>query len=494
MHRAAFVALLVSTGLMSGPGRAQQLANPSAPTGQVDAEPNSPRLAQSEVIEAPTASRSGLVGTYLGGSSYPEPNLFRLRDGHLQILGQTGSWGSQTDLLTIVANIPYRNDGNQGGFWDPAYRIASGGQDAGAMLVLIQGRKPIGREAGVSSYGYATIATPAGDRTVYTVALRKPLDAAELDEMRHRPPNMRLETKGGYFGYLIPPGYRTPSGAELPPWSADGSTLVVDNWVCASCKPQIAASASATPAASDPVTIDVLHQIDGLYGGWRVDDFDGLQSAMNAEHANVNDRQGKLPPLNLFDPQSSQPLLVGRFDGVTTDRPDGQGTGVAHDLCTTGWQACFVARNMQTPQSGVTFGFVAPSAGPTFGFYSAQRGGYVLGVDPGDGCQQPGKDCHRTVLLDTGGNLALSGLVTAHSVQAAADIVASGLVVPGHFQSDALPACNPGSLGAHVYVLDGRKPGERAGAGSGVPADCTPPVVGGGPIWLSVYDHRGVSR
>ncbi len=54
--------------------------------------------------------------------------------------------------------------------------------------------------------------------------------------------------------------------------------------------------------------------------------------------------------------------------------------------------------------------------------------------------------------------------------------------------------CGPDTLGAHFYIVDGRKPGERPGAGSGVPADCTPTKLNHKPVWVSVYNLAAVSN
>ena len=444
---------------------------------------------QSERIEPVAAARAGVASTYLGETTYSQRNLIRLTDAHLQLFGNTGAWASQTNLLTILANRAYGNDGNQGAFWDPDYRIAYGGQDGAAAFIGIQGRTPVIRNAAVASFGSTLIVTPAGPRPVYTIKLVNPLSQAQRNDVDSRPQNIRLETNNGYFGYVISPGFHEPSGESIRPVSVDGSTLVIDNWVCTACRPEVSAKAAATPPPQSTVTVDALHQIDGIYGGWTVRDGDGLAAAMNVEQANVNNRTGLLPPLNLVDPQSSNPLLLGRFDGVQSDNEGGQGAGVAHDLCTTGWQACFVARNMPSFKTGTTYGFLAPAAGPDFGFFSAQTRGYVLAADPGDSCRGVASQCQRSVLLDTKGNLTLGGGLTAMGVVVQRGITSNGPIRPGNYVLKGAPLCSSESLGAHVYIADGRKPGELPDAGSGTPADCTPPGRGRLPVWVSVYDH-----
>jgi hypothetical protein len=79
---------------------------------------------------------------------------------------------------------------------------------------------------------------------------------------------------------------------------------------------------------------------------------------------------------------------------------------------------------------------------------------------------------------------------------AARDIRTAGLVTPGIVRLAAANAapfgCEPGTLGAHLYILDARKPSEPPGSGSGVPADCTPSTLHAAPSWVSVYDHETV--
>ena len=525
--------------------------------------------AQVEAIVNPVVSP-----TYLGGTSIPQPNLHRLTNGHLQILGQPGQWGSQTNVLTVEANEQYQNNGNQGNFWDPTYRLAYGGQDQGAMYISIQARTPELSSAAVSSFGTATIATPAGNRTVYTAVLTTPMTVAQMADLGTRPPNTRVEISNGFFAYLIPPGYLSPSGASVPPVSTDGTTLIVDNWVCDACSPQVASSANAQPSSvgSAPYTLslDVTHQIDDIYGGASVSDADQVTDVNGDERTFANFKSSP-EVLNLSDPLSSTQQngkglrIFSHYGGVIG------GYGTAYMMAGGGWDAASVARNpQQSGSQGSTYGFLVPSQSPSWGFYSTQSGGYVLGVDPGNSCQiTNGAACTRTVLLDTAGNLTLAGNVTANGTATNAgaqvngsisfrnaagtaqsayidgidgtigtngsitslgtvtdqgeqvngatsfrsadgltqnayvqgsdgtigtngNVTAAGYVTPGSFAFSNLPGCGTSQLGAHLYVTDGRKPGEIAGGGSGVPADCTPPVKGASPGWVSVYDHRAV--
>ena len=78
--------------------------------------------------------------------------------------------------------------------------------------------------------------------------------------------------------------------------------------------------------------------------------------------------------------------------------------------------------------------------------------------------------------------------------RASGDVTAAGMVRSGMAALAQIPACNADRLGAHFYVADGRKPGERRGDGSGVPVDCSPPSRLAQPAWLSVYDHLVVTN
>ena len=88
-----------------------------------------------------------------------------------------------------------------------------------------------------------------------------------------------------------------------------------------------------------------------------------------------------------------------------------------------------------------------------------------------------------------------TGAVVAGAVHVES-LTTKGSVTPGALLLTAATSaplmCGPDRLGAHVYIIDGRKPGERHGAGSGVPADCTPPSLPAPPSWVSVYDHAAV--
>ena len=482
--------------------------------------------------EAITVPNPGIAHVYLGGPTFPQPGRVPLV-GHLQISGNLGAWGSQTNALSVVPNATpgagLENAGNQGGFWDPAYRTAYDGQDQAAIYVWMRARKPVLVAGAVSSFGTAQIATPLGNRTVYTVTLSTPLTAAQRADMTSRPPNLRVETGNGFYGYTIPSGFLTPAGAPLLPVSADGATVVVDVW--ARVRPTVVSgTAGAVPSGFDAapytLTIDATHQINTSYGGWRIADDDLVTVAMGEERVFIN-AKSSIPALNLYDPLTTGTLTVGTFMGVVNDL-GAVGQGTAAHVCTAGWQACFVARNQ--PSGPSTFGFLAPFAGPTWGYYSTQGTGYVLASDPGNSCgpagQQatPGAPCVRAYLLDTAGNSSQTGAMSAAAVNtpalkvsgtarvdgsfgvrtpdgtgqtayidgATGQIITRGFIVPGSFTVATLPGCSTVYLGAHIYVTNARKPGEAAGAGSGAPADCTPLSPGAAPVYASVYDRAAV--
>ena len=78
----------------------------------------------------------------------------------------------------------------------------------------------------------------------------------------------------------------------------------------------------------------------------------------------------------------------------------------------------------------------------------------------------------------------------------AGEIAYSGRTLGGSLTlavASAAPyGCSNGVVGAHIYINDGRKPGETVGNGSGVPADCTLTAKGNPAVWVSVYDHSQV--
>ncbi len=438
-------------------------------------------IQQERIVNTP----SGLSPLYLGSPSYPQPNLLRIDNGHLQIVGSTGAWGTQTNLLTVFANDRYANQGNQGLFWDPAYRIASTGQDSGAIEAWNAGRPPIAFHTPVARFGRATIQTQRGPRPVYTVGLAEKLDSRQVAEILARP-NMRVETSNGFFGYLIPSGYKDPAGSAVPPISADGATLTLDNWVRASSNPVVPASALALPDAYDKapyqVTIDAFHQINDFSTVLKLYADDMIQVAMGNEFTIVNNKTGPVLALNLIDPLATPLLTIGMNASSLSDDGRGNGVSVADQVCSDGFQACFVARNQTTRTSGTTYGYLVPVHGPDVAIASTQPiGKYVLQADPGDSCNTVGRTCRRTIVLDTAGNMALSGSVGV-----------SGTVKAGATTLAEAAACVPAILGAHFVITDGRKPHEAAGNGSGVPADCMPPAKGAAPTWLSVYDQLPV--
>ena len=81
---------------------------------------------------------------------------------------------------------------------------------------------------------------------------------------------------------------------------------------------------------------------------------------------------------------------------------------------------------------------------------------------------------HLGVVLDASGNVTIPTKVTI-----------LGTTTIGGYTVAALPSgCGPGQLD---YATDGRKAGEAAGAGSGVPVICTPGSKSGTPAWYSLF-------
>ncbi len=499
---------------------------------------------QTSQTEALNTLNPGIASTYFGLPSYPQPNLSRLY-GHLQAIANTGPWGSATDLLTVVANCAYGNDGNQGSFWDPTYRYAYGGQDAGAGFLRICGRVPVVANAPVSFFGSTSVATPQGARTVYFALLSTALTPAQITAVNNLPPGVRVEAavpqtaaqiaagtpQQVYFGYTIPPGQKNSSGTAVLPVSADGLAVVVDNWVCDTCSPSVQSSAGASPPSNALVTVDVTHLIDDVYGQFDVEAGTSITGANNLEFANVNNLPGTLPALNLYDPLTNSVVFMGMFSGVVGN-PGTMAAGTAQVMCTGGWQACFVARNQTTSATGATIGFLAPYAGPAIAIFSAQGSGYLEIADPGDSCQQAGQVCQRTVLRDVEGNETLAGTVMAaglHSTGSvtsdaillandgaqligtvsfrptatsqtgyidpvAGDIQMRGAIGPGvqYINPTAaelpLHGCNAGFQGNMIFIGDAPKPGESK-PGTGALSVCEILSAGGAWVWARTSDN-----
>ncbi len=508
----------------------------------------------------------GISNSYLGSRTYPNPGLFRLAPGHLQVFGPTGAWGSQTNILTIIGNpgggganaggfgnVPpgYGNNGNQGNFWDPNYRNAYGGQDAAALLINMAARTPVVVAAPVSSYGTATIQTPIGYRTVYTIRLVTPLTPAQVADMNNtasRPPSMRVDTSGGFFAYTIPPGLVGPTGAPVPPVSADGYTITVDGpWVCVTCNPEVLPAAAAIPPVTQTVSIDTLYVEDVTYGSITTTDLDLVNGVAIDERVMVNDK-ASVPVLNLLDVNQSTlangaPFsMKGYMAGVGPGAYNGSGLGNAYMLALPGWEAAFVAQNSQTPYSGNTYGLLTTVGGPTFSVYGVQNSGFLLGADPGNSCDaiashraNPSASCARTVLLSMAGDLFLARSIHAASVESTGSLTSDGILIASagaqitgstsfrnatgqtgyvdptngdllmsgvvgvgrQYMSPAagqlpLHGCNPAYIGIEVMIMDGRKPGEAAGQGSSVVGKCMAMTLGAAPTWLRLPDYTAV--
>ncbi len=512
---------------------------------------------------------SGISATYLGYPCFPQPNLQRITPGHLQIIGPTGAWGDQTNEVTIIANpgggganaggfgnvAPgFGNNGNQGNYWDPNYRNAYGGQDAAALFINMAARTPVVSSAAVSSYGTATIATPLGNRTVYTIVLATPLTSAQVADMGNtgsRPVNMRVDTSGGYFAYTIPKGLLSPSGVSVPPVSADGRTIVVDGpWVCVTCSPQVLPAAGAIPPTTQTVTIDTQYVEDGTYGSLVTTDLDLINGAAIDERVVVNDK-ASVPVLNLLDVNQSTlttgaPFsLKGYMAGVTPGALGGSGLGNAYVLALGGWQVALAAQNGQTPYSGSTYGLLGTLNGPTWTVYGVQNGGFLLGADPGNSCDSipshrsnPAATCARTVLLSMAGDFTIARGVHSATVEATGsvtsdglllaqagaqitgstsfrnvtgqtgyvdptngDILMSGVVGAGREYLSptggelALHGCNASYVGIMVFIADAVKAGEAKGAGTGAVAVCEPISASNPtPTWARISDNVAVSN
>ena len=85
-----------------------------------------------------------------------------------------------------------------------------------------------------------------------------------------------------------------------------------------------------------------------------------------------------------------------------------------------------------------------------------------------------------------------NGSTVQFQVDGAGDVLAHGTIQPGLVVVANLPkGC---VAGQQLYATDGRKAGERAGAGSGVPVVCTAATKDGPTGWVSTFSGAAVSK
>ena len=360
---------------------------------------------------------------------------------------------------------------------------------------------------------------------------------------------MRVETNNSFFAFVIPVGYKDTSGNLVPPVAPDGSYIVVDDWVRAiqpsnSSAPNLPGSVAAGPASvtgrepssygqtnSDAVlsaytvTIDVGRLAEVFNASIEISDADTTNAAYISEEGISNGKASYVP--NETIPTSDMPLVIGHF--LNGDNAGGAGSGVVGIgyWAGTGVKRALVCAN---PQSASSEGGTscATDIGSLYGYRSIKSTGYVVTIDPGatgsplavwdaqgnihTNNQIQASSGSSSVTLNGNGTLNATGNIastggtligagwsaranngagaqTAYADGQSGNVITSGFFAPGNFTVAAEPGCNASYLGAHIYLTDARKPGETAGNGSGVPADCTPITKGGSPQWVSIYDH-----
>ncbi len=532
MHRLGFLALAGSVVLGGGAG-AQSPNLDSIRHGDVV------RLSFPDGGVVNPAANRGLSATYLGLPTFQVPGVVR-QTGHFFLSGTTRGWADGTCLLGVVANSPPGPVGfcGQGGFWDPWYRAVYPGQDSDAVSFGIGGITPVARDVTVTRFGTLQLVNLGGQpQTVATIAVSPPLGAAQIAAIRNAAGPMRVQVDNGFFGYTLPQGFML-DGRPVDPASDDGTTILVDNWTRAvvpgNAGGRGARGATATfpsldyfgesasygladklvagthllpnqvgmlngdpPLRRYTVTIDGNYLAEVMYNGFTVTDADVLTSARIMEFVGVNNKKGvstwnDLAPLN--DLLNGKPFATQIFyGGCQTDDNAGIGSCGAWSYIDRGIKRGIVFANApNSADIGVTEGVL--DIGTTVGWKSVKTTGYVLWVDPTN-------SGNPRLVVDADGDLNDSSRIfvgaNGHGVTVAPDgsVTATGQgsfaggIAPGKFRVEQEPGCNEGTAGSMVYLTNGRKPGERAGQGSGVPAVCDTAFKGSAFQWNSVYDH-----
>ena len=364
---------------------------------------------------------------------------------------------------------------------------------------------------------------------------------------------MRVETNNSFFAFVIPAGFKDTTGNLVPPVAPDGSYIVVDDWVRAiqpsnPNAPNLPGSVAAGPASvtgrepssygqtnSDAVlsaytvTIDVGRLAEVFNASIEISDADTTNAAYISEEGISNGKASFVP--NETVPTGDVPLTIGHF--LNGDNAGGAGSGVVGIgyWAGTGVKRALVCNNPQvTGGEGGTS--CATDIGSLYGYRSIKSTGYAMVIDPGatgspladwdaqgnihTNNQIQASSGSSSVTLNGNGTLTASGVITAgggfsgsgwgvrsnggtgaqtaYADGQTGDIITSGFFAPGNFTVAGEPGCNASYLGAHIYLTDARKPGETAGSGSGVPADCTPITKGSTPQWVSVYDHMAAGN
>ena len=562
MHRLPFLAL---TGFLAL-GGAATAQSPNLDSIRHD---NVVRLSFPDGGAVNPNGNRGLAATYLGLPTYQVPGLVR-QSGHFFLSGATRGWADGTCLLGVVANPPPGPVGfcGQGGFWDPWYRAVYPGQDSDAVSFGIGGITPVAKGVTVTRFGTLRLLNLGGQpQTVGTVTLSPPLDAGQVAAIDDAAGPMRVQVDNGFFGYTLPRGL-TLDGRPVDPASADGTTVLVDNWTRA-VTPGNAGGRGARGATAtfpsldyygesatsgladrlapgthvmpdqvgmlngDPklrhytVTIDGNYLAEVMYNGFNVTNADVVTNARIMEFVGVNNKTGTstwndLAPLG--DLLDGKPFATQIFyGGCQNDDAAGLGSCGVWSYIDRGIKRGIVLANAPTSADmGQTEGIL--DLATTIDWKSVKSAGYVLWVDPGNSgtprlvvdADGNMNDTSR-IFVGAGGNgvtIAPDGSVTAsgpvntggwtmrtargdqtgHADASTGSIHLDRGVVPGRFELAQAPGCTATAAGLMVYLSDGRKPGEAAGQGSGVPAVCDTAFKGSAFQWNSVYDHQAARR
>ncbi len=379
------------------------------PTLSTAANPAAVRLG--DLYPQNPSGNPGIAATYMGSTGIPDPGHLHGTNSHRYIQGSTRGWDEGTCIVSVMANSPTNAPGcSQGNFGDMAYRQAYGGQDSTGMFVSAQGIIPVANAAPVVGFDFTTVMNLAGQsQAVARVTFYPPLNAAQVAAMNAPHGPMRIETNNHFFGYLVPFGMTTQTGATLLPASADGTTVLVDNWtraipgsLAAPTLPyalpgggnaagtglypnQVGQTNGSAPLAAYTVTIDFNKDMDAYGATLRTTNADVLANIRFMEWGLVNDRTGAelwddSNPGN--DSTGGQPFGTHMvYGGCQND--DGKGNGHCGSVIfgTAGIKRIVICGN-PSDNAGLGGTDCILDTQSFYGYKSTKTNGYTVWIDP----------------------------------------------------------------------------------------------------------------
>lgn len=417
--------------------------------------------------------------TWMGSTSYPVPGLTEIPDGHLAIQGQTRGWGAGASILEVFANDPDGAtfcEGAMNCYVQPNSRSYAG-QDGVAATFFAYSRPTLGQGLSIASVAAVTMANGA---PAVRITLSTALTAAQAAAVT---PLMKVETATGYFGYTV------ATGLAYPPVTSDGLILTVDGMF------NTAGQAMPAPPAGTALSLDVLHQVDGLYIGARTGDGDVITDMHAIEGVVINDRSTPTV-FSSYDPINDKPDINGVYMPIYADIAGGVGVGgsafMAADTLESAqpgsWHRGLACRNRPTSNTGATD--CVTNVFATNGLHSIANttNGTLINnallVQPND------KNGSTTALITQAGDALFHSVTTAGPVQLTGASTVTNLNANAtSFTVATLPggsSCTPGNT---LFISNGRNPviDVSSNPGSGVLAFCNSLHY-----WISTVDGKPV--